>query len=109
MADCTSIGKFTDAADYRARFVVQSEIDKYLPNGRHSVDDARINSIIAGIVAWAKSERPDMVVVGPEAPLVAGLGATLREAVDRAYSGVAKITFDGMFYRRDIAHRAFER
>ena len=40
---------------------------------------------------------------------VTGLGATLREAVDRAYAGVAEISFDKAFYRRDIAHRAFER
>ena len=40
---------------------------------------------------------------------VTGLGATLRAAVDRAYAGVAKISFAGMFYRKDIAHRAFER
>ena len=40
---------------------------------------------------------------------VTGQGATLREAVDRAYAGVRKISFDGMFYRKDIAHRAFER
>ena len=40
---------------------------------------------------------------------VTGEGATLREAVDKAYAGVAKIAFDKMFYRRDIAHRAFGR
>jgi phosphoribosylamine--glycine ligase len=40
---------------------------------------------------------------------VTGLGATLREAVDRAYAGVAEISFDKAFHRRDIAHRAFER
>ena len=40
---------------------------------------------------------------------VTGLGASLREAVDNAYAGVAKISFDKMFYRKDIAHRAFER
>ena len=28
---------------------------------------------VAGIVAWAKSERPDLTVIGPEAPLCAGL------------------------------------
>ena len=40
---------------------------------------------------------------------VTGLGATLREAVDRAYAAVSKISFENMFYRKDIAHRAFER
>ena len=40
---------------------------------------------------------------------VTGEGATLREAVDRAYAGVSKIAFDEMHYRKDIAHRAFER
>ena len=40
---------------------------------------------------------------------VTGVGATLREAVDRAYAAAGRISFDGMFYRRDIAHRAFDR
>ena len=40
---------------------------------------------------------------------VTGVGATLREAVDTAYRAVGRIAFDGAFYRRDIAHRAFER
>lgn len=33
--------------------------------------------------------------------------STLREAVDQAYEGVQLIRFDGMYYRKDIAHRAF--
>ena len=37
------------------------------------------------------------------------MGSTLREAVDTAYAGVGKISFDKMFYRKDIAHRAFDR
>ncbi len=40
---------------------------------------------------------------------VTGCGKTLREAVNAAYAAVAKISFEGMFYRKDIAHRAFER
>ena len=40
---------------------------------------------------------------------VTGTGATLREAVDKAYDAVGKISFEKMFFRRDIAHRAFER
>ena len=40
---------------------------------------------------------------------VTGMGGTLREAVDTAYRAVSAISFDKAFYRRDIAHRAFER
>ena len=40
---------------------------------------------------------------------VTGLGATMREAVDGAYARVRGISFDGMFCRSDIAHRAFHR
>ncbi|SHK32624.1 phosphoribosylamine--glycine ligase [Selenomonas ruminantium] len=34
---------------------------------------------------------------------------TVRAAVDKAYAGVAKISFKDAFYRKDIAHRALER
>ena len=51
----------------------------------------------------------DVLTAGGRVLSVTGQGATLREAVDRAYAGVRKISFDGMFYRKDIAHRAFER
>jgi phosphoribosylamine--glycine ligase len=33
---------------------------------------------IAGIAGWCAEHRPDLVLVGPEAPLVAGLGDALR-------------------------------
>jgi phosphoribosylamine--glycine ligase / phosphoribosylformylglycinamidine cyclo-ligase len=36
-------------------------------------------------------------------------GKTLREALDKAYEGVKLIQFDGMYYRKDIAHRAFRK
>ena len=35
-------------------------------------------------------------------------GKTLKEAVDRTYEGVKLIQFDGMQYRKDIAHRALK-
>ncbi|WPH00731.1 bifunctional purine biosynthetic protein ade1 [Acrodontium crateriforme] len=35
-------------------------------------------------------------------------GATLKEAVDKAYKGVGLIEFEGMQYRKDIAHRALK-
>jgi len=50
-----------------------------------------------------------VVTSGGRVLSVTGLGATLREAVDNAYARVDAISFDKMFCRRDIAHRAFER
>ncbi|OQO03682.1 hypothetical protein B0A48_10347 [Cryoendolithus antarcticus] len=35
-------------------------------------------------------------------------GETLRDAVDRAYQGVSAIKFEGMQYRKDIAHKALK-
>ncbi|HEX4005378.1 MAG TPA: phosphoribosylamine--glycine ligase [Acidobacteriaceae bacterium] len=37
---------------------------------------------------------------------VAATGATLREALDAAYAGMGRISFEGMVYRRDIGWRA---
>ena len=40
---------------------------------------------IAGLVAWARDERPDLTVVGPEAPLCAGLVDALESEGLRAF------------------------
>ena len=40
----TAIRHFKDAADYRKNFVIQEQIDKYLPGGKHFIDDAEIES-----------------------------------------------------------------
>lgn len=47
----------------------------------------------------------NIVTSGGRVLSVTGLGENLREAVDRAYAGVAKISFGGMYFRKDIAHR----
>ena len=47
MADLSGIRRFKDAADYTKNFVVQPEIDRYLPGGRHFIDDAEICRLIA--------------------------------------------------------------
>ena len=47
MADCSSIRRFKDAADYTKNFIVRDEINKYLPGGKHFIDDALINRLIA--------------------------------------------------------------
>jgi len=40
---------------------------------------------------------------------VTALGNNVREAMDRCYAAVQKITFDGMHYRRDVGNRAVKR
>jgi len=37
---------------------------------------------------------------------VAGLGNTIKEAIDKTYKAVGKISFSGMHYRRDIGQKA---
>ena len=56
-----------------------------------------------------KLDGGKVVTSGGRVMSVTGLGANLREAVDNAYDRIALISFDGMFFRKDIAHRAFER
>jgi phosphoribosylamine--glycine ligase len=56
-----------------------------------------------------KSADAGVLTDGGRVLSVTGMGGTLREAVDTAYRPVSAISFDKAFYRRDIAHRAFER
>jgi phosphoribosylamine-glycine ligase len=56
-----------------------------------------------------KDEEGGIATAGGRVLSVTGTGATLREAVDKAYAAVGRISFDGMFFRKDIAHRAFGR
>ena len=78
------------------------------------------NKAIAGVEAaedkgaivfhcGTKFDGERLLTAGGRVLSVTGLGATLREAVDTAYDGVRKISFERAFYRRDIAHRAFGR
>jgi len=40
---------------------------------------------------------------------VTALGDTVQEAIDRAYRGVAAITWEGVHYRKDIGRKALGR
>jgi len=39
---------------------------------------------------------------------VSGLGRTIKEAIDKTYSAVNRISFEGMHYRKDIGFRALK-
>jgi phosphoribosylamine--glycine ligase len=55
------------------------------------------------------ARRDDQVVTaGGRVLTVVGRGDTFDDAIARAYTGVARITFEGMQYRRDIGQKAKE-
>jgi len=39
---------------------------------------------------------------------VTGLGLTIKEAINKTYAGIEKISFEGMHYRKDIGAKAIE-
>src|SRR5256714_124554 len=49
-----------------------------------------------------------LVTAGGRVLSVAARGETLQEAVARVYEAAAHISFEGMHYRRDIAHRGLQ-
>jgi phosphoribosylamine--glycine ligase len=50
-----------------------------------------------------------LVTAGGRVLGVTAVAASLEEALDRAYQAMAEIEFEGMYYRRDIGHRALKR
>ena len=57
----------------------------------------------------ARDASGALVTSGGRVLAVTGLGATLREALARAYQGVAPVTFSGARHRTDIGRRGLER
>ena len=49
-----------------------------------------------------------LVTAGGRVLGVTAAAASLKEALDRAYQALAEIHFEGMYYRRDIGHRALK-
>jgi phosphoribosylamine--glycine ligase len=59
--------------------------------------------------AGTKTEGDGIVTSGGRVLGVTGVGADLTQARDRAYSAMDRISFEGMFFRRDIGHRGLAR
>jgi phosphoribosylamine--glycine ligase len=51
----------------------------------------------------------NLVTAGGRVLAVTAVADTLQSACDRAYQALEKIHFDGMYFRRDIAHRALKK
>ena len=54
-----------------------------------------------------RNEGNHVVTSGGRVLGITGIGNTLQEAIDMAYDGVKKISFNQAYYRTDIAHQAF--
>jgi phosphoribosylamine--glycine ligase len=59
--------------------------------------------------AGTSLDGDDVVTSGGRVLCVVGLGNTVEAAAAQAYSAVGKISWDKVYYRRDIGHRAIAR
>ncbi|EJD03673.1 bifunctional purine ADE1 [Fomitiporia mediterranea MF3/22] len=58
--------------------------------------------------AGTSQKDGNIVTSGGRVLAVSATAASVKEAVDLAYKGIAKISFEGMQYRKDIAYRALQ-
>jgi phosphoribosylamine--glycine ligase len=66
------------------------------------IDDAMALSGVTVYHAGTGLDDGKLTTSGGRVLSVCGRGSTLSEALDAAYGGVSKISFDGMWYRSDI-------
>jgi phosphoribosylamine--glycine ligase len=59
--------------------------------------------------AGTTAQNGDFITAGGRVLGVTALGSSVKEAIDRAYSGVDLISWDGVQYRRDIGAKAMGR
>ncbi len=74
----------------------------------HGLSTSHGDDVLVFHAATEKNDRGEFVSAGGRVLAVTTLADNLRAAHDRAYSVVAKINFEGSFYRRDIGRKALE-
>jgi phosphoribosylamine--glycine ligase len=73
------------------------------------IDRAEAIPGIAVYHAGTARRESDLVTAGGRVLTVVGRGRDFESAIERAYEGVAQISFEGMHYRRDIGRKALVR
>jgi phosphoribosylamine--glycine ligase len=58
--------------------------------------------------AGTKNQNGEVVTSGGRVLGVTALGENIKDAKVRAYEAVAKVKFDGAYWRRDIADKAIK-
>jgi len=79
----------------------------------HEIAGLEEASKIEGVTIFhsgtALANNGKLVTAGGRVLAVTAVAETLQAACDRSYSALSKIHFEGMYYRRDIAHRALQK
>jgi phosphoribosylamine--glycine ligase len=70
------------------------------------IEEAEMQPDIVVFHAGTKVVRQDLTTNGGRVLGVSATGDTLEEALQTAYKAIEKISFEGMYYRRDIGHGA---
>lgn len=70
---------------------------------------AKLDAVALFHAGTAQNEQGEIVTAGGRVLGVTATGETFREAHERCYTAVSRISFDGMQFRRDIGHRALNR
>jgi phosphoribosylamine--glycine ligase/phosphoribosylglycinamide formyltransferase/phosphoribosylformylglycinamidine cyclo-ligase/phosphoribosylamine--glycine ligase/phosphoribosylformylglycinamidine cyclo-ligase len=97
------------SAAHSATVVMASEgYPEAYPKGRAITGTADVAEAMV-FHAGTKITDGQLVTSGGRVLAVTGMGASLQEALDRAYSGISRIHFQGAQFRRDIAHRTLNR
>ncbi len=75
-------------------------------HGLAGIDDPSVKVFHAGT---RQDEQGRILTDGGRVLCAVGLGDTIGDARDRVYQSITGISWDGMFFRRDIGHRALAR
>jgi len=71
------------------------------------LDQAQDPEVVVFHAGTVRGPSREITTSGGRVLAVSALGGTLREAYERAYQAVSKISFQGAFFRKDIGKRAF--
>lgn len=73
------------------------------------IDDANADDLKVFHAGTSSNGNNDITTAGGRVLCVTALGENVTQAQKRAYEGVAKVTWDDVYYRTDIGHRAVSR
>lgn len=98
--DRAALGVVTASAGYPA-----SSSKGDVISGLENADNETVKVFHAG----TKNDGDDIVTAGGRVLCVTGLGESVTQAQAQAYKSLNEVSYEGMFYRKDIGYRAVQR